>query len=916
MQIFKNKTAAITIALLFITSMGASTILMPTSSAHSPPWTIIDYAYISCNPSPIGVGQTMAICMWVDYPFSGTAIGNDIRRHDYTLTIAKPDGKIDTKTWPVVDDPTGVQYYQYTPDQVGNYTFTLNYPQQIYTWTGTWQNDTFLGASRSVVLTVQQEPLPAAITSYPLPAEYWTRPIEGQNTDWFAIASNWLAAPYIVGAPMGTHGPGGYQPYGIAPNSAHIMWTKPIQYGGVVGGNDTSIPGEAFYQGGSYNVRWSNPIIMYGTLYYQEPYGNGGTGGDYVAVDLRTGQEQWRINASATGTSIVPSFGYLYSLETPNQHGVLPNGLLIASTSVTGLGTVWRAYDPRTGVLTSMNISNVPSGSNLAGPSGEYLKYGLTNLGNSTNPKYFLSQWNSSDVFGGAAGTGAGGWYSGNYPANAPFNYSSLGTNTNWNGTNWVNSTVRTAQGYVAVSTPAYDWNISIPSLTGSSWVIGAANNGLIPFIDQGNMMLLTQGTFGCHVDMTATITASVTTDPVNVTAISLKPDTFGNVMWTKSYAQAPNNVTRTLVGWDTKMGVFITEDKETFAHNGFSLADGSQLWQSTYRTNSASDWNFFSLDSATVADGKLFFYGYSGTLTCYDISNGNILWTYGNGGEGNSTSSGFYTPYGVYPILMSAIADGKVYLDTTEHSPNSPLWKGGMIRCINATDGTELWKLFSFGNNMYGGNTPVADGFLTFLDTYNCQIYCVGKGPSSITVTAPDVAAPLGQPVVIRGTVTDIAAGTKQNEQAGRFPNGVPAVSDVSMNAWMEYVYQQKPKPANVIGVPVSLDVIDSNGNYRNIGTATSDASGTFGYTWTPDIPGQYTVVATFAGSNSYYPSSAETYFTATTAATSAPTNAPVTNLATTADLMTYLAVGVIAIIIAIAIVGTVIVMLFRKRP
>ena len=62
----------------------------------------------------------------------------------------------------------------------------------------------------------------------------------------------------------------------------------------------------------------------------------------------------------------------------------------------------------------------------------------------------------------------------------------------------------------------------------------------------------------------------------------------------------------------------------------------------------------------------------------------------------------------------------------------------------------------------------------------------------------------------MIRGTVTDIAAGTQQDEQAARFPNGVPAVSDASQGAWMEYVYMQKPKPTNVTGVPVSLDVVD----------------------------------------------------------------------------------------------------------
>ena len=349
------------------------------------------------------------------------------------------------------------------------------------------------------------------------------------------------------------------------------MWTKQIQYGGVVGGSNTTVPGEMYYQGGSYNVRWNNPIIMQGALFYQEPYGNSGTGGDYVSVDLRTGKELWRINATATGVSLVPSFGYLYALETPNQHGVLPNGLLIATS-----GTTWRGYDPRTGYLTTMNVTSVPSGTSVAGPVGELLRYTLTNLGNTTVPKYYLTQWNSSRVFGGASGTAVGGWYSGNIPGNCPFNYSSLGTNNNWNGTMWVNSTVRTAQGYAAVSTPAYDWNMSLSSLTKTGWSIGTAALGAIPLVEFDNLLLLIQGTFGGHP---GDFSATVATDPANITAISLKPSSLGQVLWTKTYPQAPGNNTRQLSAWDPDGGVFIFDDKEDMSHYGYSLTDGSYLW-------------------------------------------------------------------------------------------------------------------------------------------------------------------------------------------------------------------------------------------------------------------------------------------------------------------------------------------------
>src|SRR5450756_365960 len=118
-----------------------------------------------------------------------------------------------------------------------------------------------------------------------------------------------------------------------------------------------------------------------------------------------------------------------------------------------------------------------------------------------------------------------------------------------------------------------------------------------------------------------------------------------------------------------------------------------------------------------------------------------------------------------------------------------------------------------------------------------------------------------------------------------------------------MGYVYQQKPLPTNFAGVPVVINVIDSNGNYRPVGNTTSDSRGAFSLQWTPDIQGKYTAIASFAGTNGYWPSSAETSFAVDPEpATPAPTQAPPTSAADT-----YLLPGIIAIIVAIAIVGIV---------
>lgn len=126
-----------------------------------------------------------------------------------------------------------------------------------------------------------------------------------------------------------------------------------------------------------------------------------------------------------------------------------------------------------------------------------------------------------------------------------------------------------------------------------------------------------------------------------------------------------------------------------------------------------------------------------------------------------------------------------------------------------------------------------------------------------------------------------------------------------------MEFVYMQQPCPANVTGVPIQLSVTDSNGNFRTIGMATSDGSGTFTYTWTPDISGVSTVTANFQGSESYYPSSAQAYFYA---AESAPTTSPgATPMPSMADL--YLIRSIIAIIVVIIIVGAIAILMLRRR-
>ncbi len=153
---------------------------------------------------------------------------------------------------------------------------------------------------------------------------------------------------------------------------------------------------------------------------------------------------------------------------------------------------------------------------------------------------------------------------------------------------------------------------------------------------------------------------------------------------------------------------------------------------------------------------------------------------------------------------------------------------------------------------------------------------------------------------IIISGTVTDQSPG---QTCLGIPAAGTPAISDASMGEWMNYLYQQQPKPTNATGVPITISVIDSNNNFRQIGSTTSNANGVFDFQWTPDIQGKFIVYASFAGSELYYPSSAETSFAVDKAATLAPT----ATIAQSVDnTMTIMGLGV-AIIAVIVIVGAV---------
>ncbi len=863
MQNLKTKALAILIAVFLTISIGASTILIPNASAHTPAWIITTYAYAAATPNPIGVGQQMLIFGWLDNTINGVDLTNNIRFHDYQFTITKPDGTVVTQSFPVVSDPTSSQYYAFTPDQVGTYTLFFSFPGQVYDFGGAYQGDYYTPSNFTTTFTVQQDPVPT-FTENPLPSAFWTRPINGMNILWDSIGSNWLG-----GAATANY----WQQNGAAPRSAHVLWTKPLELGGLTGGvvtqagntaqvNDTAA---TFYSGFSYNTRFNNPMILSGILYYQSPLSEAGSGGVLNAVDLTTGQTLW------TSSTLNPSKAQLIDFQSPNQHGMV--GGILWQTS----GSTWMGYNAFDGTFL-FNLTNVPSGTEVYLNNGEIDRYVFSY---NTNLKQgWLALWNSTLVITsnpGHSGSVAAGQYA--WPTNTGFAINSnLGV-------------------FVNESTPAsYSWNVTI-----TDDLTGTANPSIVGVIP-GDIIL------GSSSSVSLTSAPRPNSNPWTMWALSAKDGSQGQLSWIQRYAAPENNQTEMLalqpidpVTREWTMTYF-----ETGQRLAYSLADGKLVWGPSDRAQNG--FQYYSSREGLPAYGNLYVSGYGGVVYCYSMSNGTLLWTYGNGVGANSTATGDNTAWGNYPTHIAGFADGIVYTMSGEHSPNTPLYRGYMARAIDSFTGQELWALPDWSASGLGTSMApiaIADGYMAFANAYDGQVYVVGKGPSNTNVNIQTNVIPQGNNVLIQGSVMDISAGTTQKQQAADFPNGVPAVSDASQTGWMQYVYQQGPCPTNVTGVTVTLTTIDPNGNSFVIGTTTTDANGMFAKAYTPDVPGTYTVIATFAGSNSYWQSSSETAFNVMAAPdiTPAPTTAvPQSN----ADLyfLPLSVVMIVAIIVLAAIV------------
>jgi hypothetical protein len=459
--------------------------------------------------------------------------------------------------------------------------------------------------------------------------------------------------------------------------------------------------------------------------------------------------------------------------------------------------TKWHAFDPFSGRWV-YTMEDVPSGTRVYGPNGEIIIYTVDQRNG------WMTKWTSDRVVVPGGGVGGGSFG----PQGHVYNAEDV------------------AEGI--------EWNVTIP--TGLPGGVDKVREGII---------------LGTDFDK-----YSFSHDTLAMWALSIEPGKEGTLLYNKTWSTPITLGHYDVQDASAEDDVFCVSVAESRTHYGFRLSTGEQIWGPTEEQHYTDKWGYASSNSwDNIYDGKYFSGNYGGELWCRDVQNGQTLWTY------NVTDYYHENLHNnKWRFRPAFFADGKLYLENTEHNPFDPQHRGAPFLCIDIESGEEIWRIPYRGSEW--SSTPIiGDSIIAMYNNYDQRIYALGKGPSKTTVSIQNDVISHGSSVMIKGSVTDVSPGTDDTALKLRFPDGIPAVSDKDMTDWMLYVYNQFERPADVEGVDVTLQIQDPNGDWYQA-TVTTDKNGRFSHMWAPSFVGEYHVTVLFEGSESYYASHATTEF------------------------------------------------------
>jgi hypothetical protein len=799
---------------------------------------------MSLRPNPIGVGQSLLVNVWVS---PGTY--HAFYMANFKVDIKKPDGS--TETVGPFDSYQGdaTAWFEYVPDQPGTWQFKYTFPGTYIPAGQYWdmpgsETGGFMASGKYYTLytsmwykpsetewqnlTVQPD-MVSSWPATPLPADYWSRPVNVMWRDWAQSLGSYPFTGSIYYYPDGTRtlysSNYKYTAYVAAPNSAHVLRKQ-----------TNAIPGIAGMVGGytwdySLSSGTTQPSIVYQGRAYMSVtkfFDNGTTGSVFQCSDLRTGQVYWE---RSTVNYVTPQYiEYTAPSASTTIGNVADQGWSINFITISG-SRLYK-FSPTDGSISG-NYSISP----LSGGTYYMPGYALTvqDLGASQGlNRYRLINWTTT-------GTSA--------------------NLTLYNSTGAITSTrIKSNISWPRSSLGTVDYNAGLAATCGwatppgPQWCIGSTIN----------MTDLYTG---------ATLWSFMTNDTITENVQS--GSSFVVDRGKAAFGAHGNHWTC----WDGRTGKRLWISEKT-----------DYPWGAWWPYNTAS----FDINATC---GAIIAVTYEGVYAI-NWADGKILWHYTD-----ENAVPFEGPYDATPFFTGIqSADGKIYAYNGEHTPSYPRDRGWSLYCINGTTGELIWKI---KNPMVPG--AIADGLMTASNNYDGSMYVFGRGKSATTVTAPDVAVPLGTAFTIKGTVLD---------QSPAQP-GTPCVSKDSMTTQMEYLHLQMPITglwgnSTLTGVPVTLTAIGSDGSVTDLGTVTTNGYyGTFAKAWTPTKEDTYTIIASFAADDSYGSSNAATSVTVGPALET-PT---MPEIPTPADYTPWF-YGIIAAVVIAIIVGIIAILIaLRKR-
>ena len=815
MKNMKNKSY-IAITILITLLLATSTLAGITFSAFPPPGTQIpSYSKINVGPNPSGVNQVVTVNIFHAIPMLTSELYANM-----TVEVTDPTGHT-TTLGPFTSDTTGGTFTNFTPDQVGIWRFQMFYPGQ----TDRDGHIQMPDESEVFELTVQVDPVTReSYPATPAPQNYWETPVSAMNSEnWYWHMGEWWGLSSITFESTGGNLYGGnYNPYTDSVNSGHVLWTKPWGAGGVAGGEagPDQISGH-YWTTRQYQPQYA-PIIMQGVMYAtlwttsQRTAAQNGI----VATDLFTGETLWTID-----TYEELECGWEPVIHNINEYGVRGPYLLTYGDheGVNTTRTTLNIYDATTGkymasiINATVDVWEIDESRDLKG-------YFYTTVNENGTTTRYLNRWDMS-------------------------------TCLNLNGNSWGLTQGREYEFTrgIEMTAPMVDY-ATIQGVTDTAPLEQAGFTGGAVRLNgiTNDECVFTGGfTFGQGFGGTTNGWLVVFAMDKNT----------GAQLWARNvtYTETTSMLPYTRQSMTIHDGLWININLETYRVYALDTRTGQQAFSLTLTGDNGGlphYYNSFGL-SASPGPGVTIIRGFGGDLWCIDDYLGTVRW------YTNSTkllgAPGAENPYTIWPFWVfgcEAITNNVAYLPVG-HEYNPPMFPGAQMVAVNITDGSLVWSEVG----TYIRSTSIAYDILLSLNAYDNQIYAFGKGPSAITVEAPNYGVTLGTPVTIGGTIMDVSAGVEQSEVAKRFPNGLPCISDEDQSHFMEYVYQEQTLDYNPSGVEIVISTIDPNGNTYELGRTTSDESGSFGVTIEPPVPGDYKIIATFEGTDSYWGSRATSY-------------------------------------------------------